>query len=220
MDGTLFNSATVSYDAIRDGFKKFWNEIGEQGETPSWEKVKSFIGLPSYEFFPAVLPPKYHDRWKLLHKFMGEAETQRLKDGFGQTYDGVHETLSELKRMGFVLLICSNASGVYFNSVLDGCDMRKYFSEFSNLGEDTHRFKADVLGEWAGEFGGRDSIIYTGDRKADIESAHKAGIKAVGVTWGFGNPGELIEADWLIDSMSELLEIFSPVTPDNQEGLV
>jgi phosphoglycolate phosphatase len=220
MDGTLFDSASVSYDSLKDGFKKFWDEIGEQGETPSWEKVKGLIGLPSYAFFPAVLPPKYHDRWKILHKFLGDAEDQRLRNGSGRTFDGVHETLTELKRRDYKLLICSNASNVYFNAVLDGCDLRKYFSKFSNLGENPNRVKSDVLRGWAGEFGGRDSIIYTGDRGTDIESAHMAGIKAVGVTWGFGTPAELVEADWLIESMSELLAIFRTAIPDNQAGLV
>lgn len=207
MDGTLFNSFTVSYDAIGDGFKKFWEEIGEEGETPSWEKVKSLIGLPSYEFFPSALPEKFHNRWKLLHKFIGDSEKQRLSDGHGRTFDGVHEVLGELIRTGYTLLILSNASRVYFDSVLDGCDLRKYFSRFYYLGEDPDRNKADVMGKWAGEFGGPESVIYVGDRKADIDASHEAGIRVVGVTWGYGNPGELKDAEWVIDSMTELLEI-------------
>ncbi len=212
MDGTLFNSFSVSYDAIREGFQKFWSEIGVNGPTPSWENIKVLIGLPSYMFFPAALPETYRDQWKLLHKFIGEAEHRRLTQGHGRTFDGVHETLAVLKARGYSLALLSNASRVYFDSILDSCDLRKYFSKFSYLGEDPARNKAHVLLAWVKGFGGADRIIYVGDRKADIDASHAAGIKAVGVTWGYGNPVELKDSDWIIDSMPDLLNLLVPIT--------
>jgi HAD superfamily hydrolase (TIGR01549 family) len=208
VDGTLFDSSSVSHKALREGFAEFWDEVGEKGETPSWKDFEHLIGLPSYEFFPAVLPEKYRSKWELLHKSIGDRELKGLREGRGRTFDGVHETLAELKNRGYILMVLSNASRDYFELVLDSCDLKKYFSKLRYLGEDPSREKHDVLKEWAGESGGTDKVIYVGDRKADIDSAHEAGIKAVGVTWGFGDSSELREADWLIDMMKELLDIF------------
>ena len=207
MDGTLFNSFSVSYDAIREGFESFWAELGEEGPIPAWDKVKRLIGLPSYEFYPAALPESHREHWRLLHRLVGDAERRRLADGKGRCFDGVHETLDALGERGYVLCCLTNASRRYLDAVLDGCDLRKHFRELCHLGEDPSRDKVDVLREWAAGFGGRDRIVYVGDRKADIEAAHAAGIRAVGVTWGYGSPGELAEAEAVIDRMPDLLRV-------------
>ncbi len=211
MDGTIFNSFTVSYDAIREGFEKFWAEVGVEGPVPPWDEVKKLIGLPSYEFYPAVLPEEYRDRWELLHKRVGDAETRRLRDGSGRTFDGVDETLSELADRGYKLLCLTNASERYFDAVMDGCSLRGYFEEIIGLGAIYSKNKVDVLREWVIEYGGTESIIYVGDRKADIDAARAAGIGSIGVTWGYGSPEELSQADVVIDLMIHLLDCLTPM---------
>ncbi len=210
MDGTLFNSFSVSYDAICDGFEAFRAEIGEDVPVPSWEKIKRLIGLPSYEFYPAMLPSKHKESWKVLHMHVGQAEEKRLMEGRGRCFDGVHRMLSDLKAKGYVLGCLSNASSRYFDAVLNECGLRDYFSKLSFLGEDFSRRKVDVLKEWAREYGSEGSIIYIGDRREDIEAAHGAGVGAIGVTWGYGSAKELEKADIVVDKVSDLMEIFSP----------
>lgn len=55
----------------------------------------------------------------------------------------------------------------------------------------------------------RDELLMIGDRKFDVEGAHALGIRCVGVTYGYAQPGELAEAqaDFLADSPDELLEL-------------
>ena len=208
MDGTLFNSFSVSYDAMREGFAAFWNELGEDGPVPSWDTIKRLIGLPSYEFFPAALPESHREHWKILHKHIGDAEKRRLSDGNGRCFDGIHETLGQLKTRNYILACLSNASRRYFDAVLDSCALRGYFDELAYLGEDPHRSKVDVLSEWAIEYGGKDRVCYIGDRQADIEAAHGAGVGAIGVSWGYGLRRELASADRVIHRAAELLDIF------------
>lgn len=43
-----------------------------------------------------------------------------------------------------------------------------------------------------------------GDRGADVEEAHVAGLKAVGVTYGYGAREELCKAEEVIEKMGEL----------------
>lgn len=209
MDGTLFNSFTVSYDAIREGFEQFWEDIGEKGQTPSWEKVKHFIGLPSYEFYPAILEPEYREHADKLEEYVGAAERRRLTDGHGRCFDGVHETLQVLKDRGYVLGCVSNAGKRYFDAVMDSCRLRDFFTRSEYLGDSFTGSKSIILGDWAREFGGGDTLVYVGDRKADIEAAHDAGVQAVGVTWGYGSPRELASAEALIDRMPQLLEVLN-----------
>jgi len=207
MDGTLFNSFSVSYDAIREGFEAFWREIGENGPVPQWSSVRRLIGLPSHEFYPAVLPDSHHSHWKRLHRLVGSAERRRLGAGRGRTFDGVHDTLGELKERGYTLGCLSNASKRYFDAVLDSCDLRKYFSLFRHIGEDPTATKSQVLREWSDEFGGKEGIIYVGDRGGDVEAAREAGVRVVAVTWGYGSPEELARADAVINRMADLIGI-------------
>jgi phosphoglycolate phosphatase len=49
--------------------------------------------------------------------------------------------------------------------------------------------------------------LFIGDTAVDMETAHQAGMPAVGVTWGFRTRGELKRygADWIINSPAEIL---------------
>jgi phosphoglycolate phosphatase len=51
--------------------------------------------------------------------------------------------------------------------------------------------------------------LYVGDSDIDMKTADAAGMKRVGVTWGFREREELREAgaDFLVDDPSELIEI-------------
>lgn len=54
-----------------------------------------------------------------------------------------------------------------------------------------------------------DEAIVVGDTKYDIEMAHRAGVKAVGVTYGNGTVEELraYGAEYIIDDFAQLLDI-------------
>jgi phosphoglycolate phosphatase len=207
LDGTLFDSCSVSQVALREGFEAFWAEIGEEGPVPSWECAKALLGLPTYEFFPALLPDAHRESWKVLHRHVGICEKHRLEEGRGLTFEGVHETLEELAKLGYFLGCLSNASRIYFDAVLDGCDLRRHFHQVAFLGESPETTKADVLRRWAVELGGPDRLIYVGDRSVDVEAAHAAGLKAVGVAFGHGSREELSEAEAVIDKMNDLPEV-------------
>lgn len=56
------------------------------------------------------------------------------------------------------------------------------------------------------DFKSSDAIV-VGDMPVDILMAHNAGVRAVGVSWGNASREELeaAGADWVIDSMEELI---------------
>ena len=53
------------------------------------------------------------------------------------------------------------------------------------------------------------SVVMVGDRRHDIAGAHKTGIPAVGVLFGYGSREELEEAgaDWITESVQSLTEL-------------
>ena len=63
--------------------------------------------------------------------------------------------------------------------------------------------KIDSLMNGSSEF-----MALVGDKKSDIQAAHKYGIHSVGALWGYGADGELDDADFLAHQPLNLLEIF------------
>lgn len=205
LDGTLFDSSSVSREALEEGFRIFWEEMGESGRVPSWEEAAGLIGLPSSAFYPAILPAPYRDEWRRLNGLVAEAEIVRLQAGEGRTYEGVQETLEALKARKYWLGCLSNATKPYFDAVLDYCGLRVYFAETVWLGEENRPTKMSVLSEWDNRLGGGGVLVYVGDRGADVEAGHAAGLPVVGVRYGFGTPDELDNADLTIGSLPHIL---------------
>lgn len=65
------------------------------------------------------------------------------------------------------------------------------------------RHVLDLLGAEAG------NALYVGDSDVDIACGHNAGLKSIGVSWGFRGREELERAgaDYVVDSPSELIDI-------------
>lgn len=55
----------------------------------------------------------------------------------------------------------------------------------------------------------KEETLYVGDSGVDMDTAHNAGLQAVGVLWGFRDEHELIEhqADFIINNPEELLNL-------------
>jgi phosphoglycolate phosphatase len=62
---------------------------------------------------------------------------------------------------------------------------------------------------------GAASAAVVGDRSFDVEAAHANGVRAIGVTWGIGDRGELhtAGADVIVERPVELLELLQPRYP-------
>ncbi|NLG23921.1 MAG: HAD family hydrolase, partial [Clostridiales bacterium] len=56
---------------------------------------------------------------------------------------------------------------------------------------------------------GREDALYIGDSEVDVQTAHNAGLRCVGVTWGFRDRQVLAAAgaEHLIDAPAQLMEL-------------
>ena len=123
-------------------------------------------------------------------------------------YGGMPEALAELKRRGILLAVCSNKPHPAAVRVVE-----KIFGEglFDCVQGQTDEIpvKPDPKGvlsvlERLGVR--REECLYFGDTWTDMQTAHNAGLTAVGVTWGFRPRSELEEnkADIIIGSPEEI----------------
>ena len=123
-------------------------------------------------------------------------------------YDHMVWALHELKNHGILITVFSNkphASAVHVVETVFG----KGLFDFIQGQTENIPIKPDPAGalDILNRFNvSREECLYFGDTWTDMQTAHNAGITAVGVTWGFRPVSELEEnhADIIINSPAEI----------------
>lgn len=119
---------------------------------------------------------------------------------------GVVEKLSGIKKA-----VVSNKSERFVKKILAGLDIAKYFE--IALGGDSlknkkpHPDTINLVMERVGISPKKTLIV--GDSAVDIECGKRAGTYTCGVTYGYRDKKEIVEAgaDWIIDDMGELTNL-------------
>ena len=149
-------------------------------------------------------------------------------------YPGVPEMLSALKEKGAILAVASSKPELFVEQILEHFDLAKYFDVVvGSLLNETRTSKEEVLEEALRQLGvmstdnlrqvgytkkdndivatmedddKKATIAMVGDRKFDIIGAKAHGLTAVGVSFGFAEPGELEaeEPDFIAETVEQL----------------
>ena len=128
-----------------------------------------------------------------------------------EIYPEMKETLDELRARGCRLAIVSNKPDFAARTVVNATFGEGYF-DFVTGQKEGAPFKPDptVVNAVIDFFGAeRAECVYVGDTGGDMKTAKNAGVRAVGVLWGFRDREELLEngADLLLSGARELLDI-------------
>ncbi len=204
LDGTLLNTLADLREAVNMA-------LLQRGLPPrSLEEIRMFVGNGIRNLMKRCLP-----------EGSAEPEIDGALDDFRcyyyahlhdktQPYDGIPELVEELNRRGIRLAVLSNKVDEASKELI------QYF--FGS------RFDI-VFGERAGVPRKPDptscrevltllrvppeDVLYVGDSGVDMQTAHNAGLYAVGVTWGFRSREVLEEngAQVLIDRPDQLLSL-------------
>lgn len=126
-------------------------------------------------------------------------------------YEGILQSLEVLRRKGILLTVFSNKPHGGAVDVVETIFGKGTFDHIQGQ-SDAVPIKPDPTGvfEILQKYGLRkEEVLYFGDTNTDMLTAHNAGVKAVGVTWGFRPRSELeaYHADRIIDSPSAIAEL-------------
>ena len=141
-------------------------------------------------------------RWKELYPQYGYRLTK--------AYEGIPETVAELKRRGARLGVLSNKFDAGVQEVV-GAYLPGLFAVAHGESADIPR-KPDPTGllRTIEELGSApERTVYVGDSTGDVAVARNAGTYAVGVTWGYHGAERLraAAADLVIDDPRALLDL-------------
>lgn len=201
LDGTLTDSGEGIINCAEMTLKHYGLPV------PSREELRVFVGPPLHETFikfgiPADKTDEaiaiYRSRYIPIGKFENDP------------YPGIHGLLETLQNHGHKLYVATSKPEAMSKEILEHFGMAKYFTMICGASYDLSRnSKEAVIAYLLEESGEAGNMIMVGDTIFDIIGAKAHGIPAVGVSWGYGEVADMIEAGAvaIANTMEELLTI-------------
>lgn len=201
LDGTLTDSGEGIINCAILALEHFGCPI------PSREAMRVFVGPPLHESFirhgvPADKAEEAVAVYRSRYIPIGAYENT--------PYPGIRELLATLKAEGHTLYVATSKPEGMSVDILTHFDLAKYFDRICGASMDTSRSNKEAVIAYLIEENGRsDNMIMVGDTKFDVLGAKHHGIPCIGVSWGYGDVQEMVEAGAcaIADSMDQLLTL-------------
>jgi len=130
-------------------------------------------------------------------------------------YSGIIQVLESLTGAGHMLCLATAKPHVYARKITAHFGLSAYLShEFGPELDGTRNNKADLLAHALTVVGvaAKDAVM-VGDRHYDFDAAHANGMRAIGVSWGYGGTDELARADYICDTPGALAPLVASLFP-------
>ena len=202
LDGTLVDTAQDITDALNYCLEPFG------AKKYSVEETKMVVGSGMTKLLTSLVRPLKGGGTPgaaelVIRRFI-DFYSEHMMDNT-RTYPHVKETLSKLT--GYKMALLSNKREGFSRKILDDLEILGYFDLV--WGSDSVREKKpspvpilDLMEKFEVS---KEETAIIGDSNFDVEAGRAAGIKVIGVTYGFRPRSYLAGADLIIDSFDELL---------------
>jgi len=198
LDGTLLNTLEDIADGVNYALRKL--NFPER----TLDEIKYFIGNGVVKLIDRAVPSDTTAACLALNKEYYSAHVNSKT----QPYEGIMPLLKDLKEKGYKVAVISNK---YDSAVKDLCKL--YFSDYVTVAVGNRagvptKPAPDSVFTALEELGSTQSqAVFVGDSDVDVHTGHNAGLKCIGVSWGFRGR-EFLEkegADTVIDHPKEFL---------------
>lgn len=195
--------------------------LGKMGvDEPDRKRLEVFIGPPLSDSFRDFYGMSREEAERAVAFYRERFADRGLYENI--PYPGMDRMLSGLCRRGKHLAVASSKPEHFVRKILEHFGLEQYFEAVVGSNMDGTRVrKEEVVQEALLRLFGeqpdglpdacRERIVMVGDRKFDIQGARALGLRAVGVTYGYAQPGELeaAGADRLADTVEQLGRILT-----------
>ncbi len=188
--GILFDLDGTLWDAV-NGVTMSWNRamerLGRQ-ERFTEGQIRSLMGKTMDAIARECFPEEDPAKAAAALNACVEEENGYLRDFGGNLFDGLEDTLLELKKQGCFLAVVSNCQEGYIEAFLAHHHLEPLFGDFESFGH-TGRGKGFNIRQVVRR-NHLDSALYVGDTEGDREAALEAGVPFLHAAYGFGTVPE------------------------------
>jgi phosphoglycolate phosphatase len=190
-DGTLVDSAHSIISSMQAACSNLGHHQPESGD------IRRTVGLPVEDAVARLFPEMKHDHvWAVREEFRKIFVRLRDKGEIHEPlYDGVVEMLRALDGAGWLLGVATGKSLSGLKSTLNIHDLHHHFVTLQTADLSIGKPDPDMLHKAMRDTGvDKKRTVMIGDTSFDMEMARNAGTLAIGVTWGYHDVEELLEA--------------------------
>lgn len=158
---------------------------------PDLQALEHFIGPPLLQCFMHTYSLNEARAWEAVNHYRVRFREVGLYEN--QVFDGVVELLQLLREQGRTLYIATSKPTVFATEIARHFDFGRYFKTiYGSELDGTRTDKVELIAHLL-EQEGLDpaDTLMIGDRKHDLIGAHRNGLDAVAVGYGFGSLEEL-----------------------------
>jgi phosphoglycolate phosphatase len=201
LDGTLLNTLEDLTDSVNFA-------LGRQGyPLRTISEIRSFVGNGIRLLVERAVPQEVvgTDTFEICFKDFNDYYKVHMEDKTAP-YEGINEMLRSVKNAGFKTAIVTNkvdyAAQELCNRLFPEIDLvvGSVDDRPNKPAPDGAFYAIDTLGSVA------ENTIFVGDADTDILTAKNAGLKSIGVLWGFRDR-EIIEAEgaeYIVETVNDL----------------
>ena len=199
LDGTLTDPKIGITRSIRFVLEKL------RVDSPSEDELTWCIGPPLLESFASIVGEQ-HAPQALEYYRERFAETGWREN---TPYPGILQTLADLVDAGRTLYVATSKPHIYARRIIEHFEMGQYFSEvFGSELDGARSAKTDLLRYALAETRSTNAVMI-GDREYDVIGALNNGMRAIGVSYGYGSREELVKAgaEEIVSQPEDLLSL-------------
>ena len=202
-DGTLVDGQASICEAMEAAF------AGAALAAPSRNAIRRIVGLSLPQALRDLAPGASDDqRAIVVEGYKTAFRTARTEGRLHEPlFDGMEDLLRRLHGRGITLGVATGKSDRGLSSCLKTHGIADLFATLQTADRYPSKPDPTMLEAALFEAGATaDQAVMVGDTSFDMEMARAAGVRAVGVSWGYHAPAELLEygACGVADTMAEL----------------
>ena len=185
LDGTL----TDPFDGITRCINHALEQLGAQPQPG--DTLRRYIGPPLLDTFGELvgdeLAPRALEFYRARFNEVGWLENV--------PYEGIHESLDLLVQDGHECFVATTKPHVFARRIVEHFGMADYFADvYGSELDGTRTDKTELLAHAQAQRTEAREAAMIGDRHHDIAGAVNNGLRAIGVTYGYGTRDELEKA--------------------------
>jgi phosphoglycolate phosphatase len=205
MDGTLIQTELILEEALNHTLRELDSNGIKYVDNPI-EKYQEIMGVALNVVWRRLLLKPSDEHVYMVNNHFQNALISCILSGKSSLYNGAEEALKDIKNKGYSIYIASNGDQKYLSAIYEKHGLQKYFSGVYSINEIETDNKADLV-KYIME---KETVLpefIIGDRLSDFMAGKSNNIKAIGCKFYFSKEAELLEANYVVDSLSELREI-------------